>query len=250
LDLNAVFSTIENVWGLAEDFAPMTFDDALAMFTEATNVDLKKDLFDNLGKEILTVQDPDMFKNADPDDLEDNPAAMLAGTVYGIALNDGAKFNAALDKIIRSRGMHIGRKSETYANAEVHRMKLAGMLDIEYSVANNLLLIGLGGDEGTGRVLRDIIDTRASGEATTPAILTKSAGALRPGWNSIGITPIGTMFEGVLMGLQASGQFGQEMDMVGGIVRGVIGDMKRLGIGSMVQASYCDENGFSSTFRW
>tara|TARA_R110002072_G_scaffold109160_1_gene236279 strand:- start:44149 stop:45864 length:1716 start_codon:yes stop_codon:yes gene_type:complete len=250
IDLGAFLRTIESVWGLAEDVAPMTFDDAMAMFTEATKVDLKKDLFGNLGKEMLQVQDPDALKNIDPDDMEDNPAAMLAGTVYGIALSNGDAFGAALDTMIRSRGMHVGRKSEAYANAEIHRMKLAGMVDIEYSVTNNLLLVGIGSDRATGRILRDIIDTRASGEATTPAILAKRAGTLAPGWNGIAITPIGAIIEGAMMGLQASGQFGEEMDMVTQVVRGVVADMKRLGIGSMVQASYCDDNGFTASLRW
>ena len=250
IDLGAFLRTIESVWGLAEDVAPMTFDDAMAMFTEATKVDLKKDLFGNLGKEMLQVQDPDALKNIDPDDMEDNPAAMLAGTVYGIALSNGDAFGAALDTMIRSRGMHVGRKSEAYANAEIHRMKLAGMVDIEYSVTNNLLLVGIGSDRATGRILRDIIDTRASGEATTPAILAKRAGTLAPGWNGIAITPIGAIIEGAMMGLQASGQFGEEMDMVTQVVRGVVADMKRLGIGSIVQASYCDDNGFTASLRW
>jgi hypothetical protein len=250
MDLNAVFTTVQDVWGLAEDFAPMTFDDAMAMFTEATTIDLKADLFDNIGTEMLTVQDVDALKDLDPDDMEDNPAAMFAGTVYGISLKDGTKFDAALDKIIRSRGLHVGRKTATYANAQVHRMKLMGMVDLEYSISNNLLLIGLGDGEKTGRVLRDIIDTRASGEATTPEILTKHASELAPGWNSFAITPIGTMLEGVMLGIQASGAVGEEMDMVTQVVRGVIGDMKRLGIGSIVQTSYCDDNGFTSRFRW
>ncbi|MFT4843453.1 MAG: hypothetical protein ACI8UD_002493 [Planctomycetota bacterium] len=250
MDLNAVFATVKDVWGLAKDFAPMTFDDAMGMFTDATKVDFKKDLFDNIGNEILMVQDPDAMKNIDPDEMEDNPMAMLAGTVYGIALNDGAKFNAAMDTMIRSRGMHVGRKTETYANAEVHRMKLLGMVDIEYSINNNLLLIGIGGGESTSRTLRDIIDTRTSGEATTPEVLTKRAGSFAPGWNSIGISPIGAMLEGAMAAIKASGQIDGEMEMAMGIVRGVVADMKRLGIGSMIQASYCDDNGFTSTFRW
>lgn len=248
MDLSAIYTTIQDVWGLAEDFAPMTFDDAIGMINESTKIDLKKDLIDNLGNEMLTVQDPDAVLNADPDDMEDNPAAMLAGTVYGISLKDGKAFNAALDKLIRSRGMHVGRKSEAYANTEVHRMKLLGMIPLEYSIANNLLLIGVGGDK-TGRIIRDIIDTRAAGDGGMPEALAAKAAGLKPGWNSIGITPVGSMIQGVMMGLEASGEFG-EMEMVKQIVNGVLGDMKRLGINSMVQASYCDETGFTSSFRW
>lgn len=250
MDLNAIYKTIESTWTLAEDFAPLTFEDGLAMFTEATKIDLKKDLFDNLGKEMLTVLDADALKNVDPDDMEENPMAALAGTVYGFSLSNGDAFGTALDKMIRSRGMHVGRKTEAYANAEIHRMKIAGLVEIEYSVNNNLLLIGLGGDEGTGRVLRDIIDTRANADSTVPAILAKRGAALAPGWNSIGVSPIGAMLQGALMGLQATRQLDDQMEMITAIVGGVVADMKRLGIDSMVQASYCDDSGFTTSFRW
>jgi hypothetical protein len=250
MDLNAVMTMIQDVWGLAEDFTPMTFDDAMAMFTEATTVDLKRDLLDNIGKEFLTVQDADAMKNIDMDEIEDDMSAMFAGTVFGLALNDSTKFDVALNKIIRSRGMHVGRKTEAYANAEIHRMKLLGMLDLEYSVNNNLLLIGIGGSEGTSRTLRNIIDTRATGETQLPEILTKRVSGLAPGWNGIGITPIGTILEGLVMGMQATGEFGNEIDMATQITRGVVADMKRLGIGSIISAAYCDDSGYTNTFRW
>ena len=250
MDINAVMTVIQDVWGLAEDFTPMTFDDAMAMFTEATTVDLKRDLLDNIGKEFLTVQDADAVKNIDMEELEDNVSAMFTGSVFGLALNDSAKFDVALNKIIRSRGMHVGRKTETYANAEIHRMKLLGMLDLEYSVNDDLLLVGIGGSEGTSRILRDIIDTRASGDTQLPEMLTKRVSELAPGWSGIGITPIGTMLEGIMMSMQATGEFGDEIDMATQIMRGVTADMKRLGIGSIIQASYCDDSGITTTFRW
>jgi len=250
MDFGAILKTVADVWGLAEDFVPMTFDDAMGMFTEATKVRLKEDLFDNLGKEVLMVQDVESLKNLDPDEMDDSPAAMFAGTVYGIALRDGDAFGTALDKIIRSRGMHVGRKTEAYANAEVNRMKIAGLVEIEYVVAKDLLLIAVGGDEATGRVLRNIIDTRSAGDAKGPAILKKRGANLAPGWNSVGVSPIGAILESAMLGLQATRQFGPEMDQVAQVVRGVVADMNRLGVGSIVQASYCDDNGFVSSFRW
>jgi hypothetical protein len=81
-------------------------------------------------------------------------------------------------------------------------------------------------------------------------MLTKRVSELAPGWNGIGITPIGTMLEGIMMGMQATGEFGDEIDMATQIMRGVVADMKRLGIGSIIQASYCDDSGYTSTFRW
>jgi hypothetical protein len=252
MDLNALMTTVQDVWGLAEDLTPMTFDDVMTMFTEATTVDLQKDIFDNIGKELLTVQDRDAPEDIDLQNIAFSELAisLFRGNVYGLALTDSAKFEAALNKIIRSRGMHVGRKTETYANAQIHRMKLLGMIDLEYSISNNLLLIGIGGSEGTSRALRNIIDTRATGEAQMPEMLSKRASALAPGWNSASITPIDALLEGALSGMQATGEFGDDFDGAAQLMHAVIDDMKRLGIGSIVQAGYCDDNGYTVTFRW
>jgi len=68
---------------------PITFDDAMQGFAEATKVRLKEDLIDQLGKEILMVQDVAAAMSSDPADLEENPAAMFRGSVFGISLRDG-----------------------------------------------------------------------------------------------------------------------------------------------------------------
>lgn len=249
IDISALFRTFRDVWSTLGEFAPMTFQEALDIATEATKVRLKEDLLDNLGNEFLSIQDVEGLKNMDPDDMEDNPAAMLSGSVYGLSLRDGEAFGAALEKMLRSRGMHVGRKTQTYANVEVHRMKVAGLIELEYAVTKDLLLLAIGGTEGTARILRDVLDTRASGDATGPAVLAKRATELAPGWNGIGITPIGAVLEGAMAGMQASGRFG-DMDMATQMMRGVVSDMNRLGIGSVLQASYCDDQGFTARFRW
>ena len=259
MNFSAVMNTVRDAWGLIEDFTPMTFDDVMDMFTEATTVDFETDLLNNMGKEILTVQDIEGLMDLDFADVAANELAitsMFMGNVFGIALNDSATFEAALDKVIRSRGLHVGRKTESYANTKIHRMKLLGMLDLEYSVNNDLFLIALGGTEGTSRILRNIIDTRATGEAQMPNLLTQHINELPPGWNSVGITPITAILEGVAAGFEAASQLepnnplSEAFEGVQQIMRTITADMKRLGIDSLIQTSRCDDNGFTGSWRW
>lgn len=247
-DIAPIYAGVKDMWNLLDGFVPMTFEDAIGGFNEMTKIRLKEDLLDHLGKEMLSVQSVEALKDMDLGD--DDPAAFMAGTVYGIALTDGKAFGESLEKALRSRGMHVGRKREEYANVQINRMKIAGMFPLEYVVTDDMLLVAVGDGEATGRALRDVIDTRAAGENGVPAIVKKHANSFPAGWSGIGYTPIGAIFEGVVGGLQATGQFGEEMDMVAGVVKGVVADMNRLGISSILAVSYCDETGITQHMRW
>ncbi len=248
MDIAPIYTAVADIWTMMEGLVPLTFDEAMEGFTAATKVRLKEDLLDHIGKEILAVQSPDALKDMDLSD--ENPAAFLGGSVYGLALSDGKAFAESLEKAIRSRGMHVGRKTEDYANVKINSLKLAGLVDLEYVVTNDILLLAFGDDEGSHRILRDVIDTRSSGESQVPSIVQKHGNSLPAGWNGIAFTPIGAIFEGVISGLQATGQFGDEMDMAAQVVKGVVGDMDRLGIGSILQASYINDQGIRASVRW
>ncbi len=260
-DMKVLYTTISEIWSLFEEMVPMTFDEAMDEFAAMTKIRLKEDLFDNLGGEMMIVQDIDALKEVDLDEIADNPLAAYTGGVYGLSLSDGAKFEAALDTMIRSRGMHVGRKTESYANAKIYRMAIAGLIDVEYSINNNLLLISIGGAESASRIIRDIIDTRANSESQRPEILTKLANKLPENWNSISVMNIGTTLDGVMTTLQMAMEanpdmsdmseiMGDEIDMMTGMVRSIIADMNRLGLSSIVQASSCDDTGLHLKMRW
>ena len=248
VDIDPVYATVADLWTMLEDIVPITFDEMTEGFTAATKVRLKEDLLDHIGKEVIVVQSTDALKEIDL--LDESPAAFLNGSVYGFALSDGKAFAEALEKVIRSRGMHVRRKKEDYANVKINRMKIAGLIDLEYVVDDGLLLLGIGDDEGTHRALRNVVDTRAAGESSMPSIVQKHGNEFPPGWNGIALTPLGTMLEGIISGLQATGEFGDSMDMAAQVIKGVVNDMDRLGIASILQASYCDDTGIKQQFRW
>jgi len=248
LDLMALYNTVADVWTSMEDFTPMTFDDMLDGFQSATKVHLKDDLLGKLGKELLTLQKPSALEGADFDEFEDNPAAMLSGTVVGLTLTDGKAFAASLDTALRSRGMHVGRKSEEHAGTKVYRMKLAGLIELEYAVLDDLLLIGF--EEGARSQLRSVLDTRAASRQGLPAGLQQQFAAFPKGWNSVAVTPVGESLEALVGFMAVSGEFGDQVEMFQQMAKALTAEMKQLGIGSMASASYCDDERMVSRFRW
>ena len=250
VDLGRIYTAIQDAWRLFEDEAPMTFDDALQMFAEATKIRLKEDLLDHLGNELLIVQDAESLESADFSDYEDDPVAMVGGTVYGVALSDGEAFATALDKMLRTRGLHVSRKRESYGNVQVYRLPLAGLIEIEYTVTGDLLLIGLGGDEGSRAMLRGVLDARAAGEGGPEDKIRRHLGALEPGWNGVAVTPISVILNVMANAIETSGELPQDLQMATSLLRGLAQDIRRLGLDSMVSTTRCDEHGITSQFRW
>lgn len=247
-DLMALYNTLADVWTSMENFTPMTFDDMLDGFQNATKVHLKDDLLGQIGTEMLTVQKPNVLENADFNEFEDNPAAMLSGTVLGFALKDGKAFGASLDTALRSRGMHVGRKTKEHNGTKVYRMKLAGLVEIEYAVLDDLLLIGV--EEGARETLRAVLDTRATGRQGLPEGLQPRFAAFPKGWNSVTVTPIGEGLQALINAFANSGAFGEQGQMFTQMAKALTAEMKQLGISGMASAAYCDDDKMVSRFRW
>jgi len=95
-----------------------------------------------------------------------------------------------------------------------------------------------------------VLDTRASGEASLPSIVQTHASDFPSGWTGFSATQPAAILEGVVAALQASGEFGSEIDMVAQITKGIVKDMDILGINSLLQASYADEDGMKIIMRW
>lgn len=252
ISLVPVFDTVRTVWTGLEGFVPLSFADLMDSFTEATKVRLKEDLIDQLGAEMLVVQDPGALRDAalDPDE-EPNLLAMMSGSVYGIALRDGRAFGESLEKALRARGLHAGRKTDDYGSVKIHRMRVAALVEIEYVVADDVLLVGVGGTDGAQQVLRSILDARQSGEGGVPAAVATEIAALPGGWNGVSTTPVAVMLQAIATGFEAGAEnLGDEAKMVADVMRGIGSELGRLGIATMVSATYVDEKGLAARFRW
>ena len=246
-----VFDTVRTVWSALDEVVPMTFDDAMAAFTEAAKVRLKEDLIDHLGNELLMIQDAESLQNFAADDGDNPFAAMMSDCVYGVALKNGAAFGESLEKALRARGMHAGRKTEDYGTAKINQLRLGGLVQLEYVVTDDLLLLGIGKGEGTQRALRSVLDAKKSGDGGVPAAFAAQVAELPGGWNGASMTPVAAVLHAMAAAFEAGAEeVGPDAHMVAEVARSMARDLKRLGLATMVSTTYVDDSGLVSRFRW
>jgi hypothetical protein len=253
IDFGALLTTVGNVWTMLDDVVPMTWEDAQAGFADALKVRLKEDLFDHLGTEMLTVQDlPEGAAAGDED-----PLGGFSGTCFGVALKNGKAFGDAVEKALRARGLHAARKTEDYQQVQVHRLRLAGVVEIEYAITDDLLLLAIGSGEQSRQSLRSVLDARANPPATTElAAPVKERLALLPAdWTSLSVTSVadmlkivGTTMEQAMQ--QAMDEAPEELGAMLGVLQQVRGDLERLGLQTMVSIGHVTANGGTFRVRW
>ncbi len=254
IKLGVIYDVIAKVWGELGEAVPMTFADVEAGFAEAAKVRLKEDLIAHLGDELMMLQDPQALASGVAD--EEDPTAMFNGSCFGIALRDGKAFGESLEKVIRSRGLHASRKTEEYQGLKVHRMRLAGLVEIEYAVTDDLLLVGVGTSEDSQKALRSILDTQKTpGDGSVPAVAKDATAAMPAGWNGISVTAMSGYLNGMMVGMEAAmnqsmSGVPDEMGMVMEAIKKSTGELKRLGIDLMVATTYTTANGFGTRLRW
>lgn len=254
IDLGAFYGTIAKVWTSLADVVPMSLGDAEAAFTEATKVRLKEDLIDHLGTEVLTIGDLEAQMAAAGTMSDDqDPSEMMSGYLFGVSLRSGKAFGEALEKALRSRGLHAGRKTEEYQGTKVHRLKVAGVLDLEYAVTDDLLLLALGSHESSHRDLRAVLDLRASGATELGEAMQKRLADLPEGWNGLTVTPVASLIGGVrqlFTVLETTTELPEAAAGILQMLEGVVGELQRLGLQEMVGTTHTTERSWTSRMRW
>ena len=140
---------------------------------EFLKVRLKEDLLDALGGELLVVKRRRASTPAEDEEGDAEAPGRLslmmadADGCYGFAVRDGAAFGAALEKVVRGRGLHAGRKSSEHQGVKVFRLDLFGQLQLHYCVTDQVFLLGLGA--AGGEDLRAVLDQAAARKAGQPA---------------------------------------------------------------------------------
>jgi hypothetical protein len=254
-DAGAAFRTVRSIWEHLGDAVPMTFEHAMEAFAEATKVRLEEELIAHLGTEVMVVRDMDAQLDAVA--LEDMEAAgaFLGGSCVGIALRNGKAFGESLEKILRSRGLHAARKSEDYADTKVHRLTIGAMLELEYAVTDDLLLLALGKYEASRRNLRAVLDARAKageGSDLAPAVAAHVA-AVPAGWSGISVTQVAQIAEtaSTMLGAMSAMDPGmRELEAVVPVMKALAGEMKRFGLQLMISTSHTSERSYVQRLRW
>ena len=192
-DLQAGYAWALRVWQQLGDLVPMTPEAFQRTFTEATKLDLHADLIALAGDELLALQDLGFLAAENGDEELDGAAAKVdeeyGDTCYVLALRDGARFGRNFEQLVRSRGLHAGRKSEQYAGAVIHRLTVLGAIPLEYTITDTFAAIGVGGGEGTARNLRAVLDAAAARErgarAALPDDLARVVAGMPGGWSGL-----------------------------------------------------------------
>ncbi len=248
-NLGAVYSVVAKVWEQFGDQAPMTMEDAEAAFAEACKVRLKEDLLAHLGSEVVTLQSHD---EVDPD-AEQDPTNVVATTCFVVALKDGKAFGQSLETLLRARGMHAARKTEEYADQKIHRLRVAGLLEVEYAVTDDALLLVIGENEGSSRNLRAVLDVKKQG-GEGPAILQKVVGDAPAGWTGVSVSPIGGLFSTVKQIMKQAARDDQDgraqtVNAILGTLDAVVADAKQLGIEHAVSTTYTTARSIRTLMR-
>jgi hypothetical protein len=183
-DPQALYSAFGEIADAITPFTGRTRTDLEDAFAEFTRVRLAEDLIAHLGGELLNVSDGTPI---DFGDLE-NEGELEGGACWGVTLDDPQAFGASLEKMIRSRGLHVSRKSEDYRGFAVQRLAF-GRLQVYYTVSERALLVGLG--EAGAQQVRAVLDEerdRAEGKprAALPAEIQRRLEHAVSGWNGLG----------------------------------------------------------------
>jgi hypothetical protein len=253
LDLGALYASAEQFVTLLEEQMPMSWPDMMSAMAEELKVRLKEDLLDHMGQEAILISSAE----TELDDT-DSPMAGIDGMCAAFALRDGAAFGKSLETMLRARGLHAARKTEEYQGAKIHRMTVAAVLELEYAVVDDLLLLALGSNEEGRAALRGILDAKASGTTSElPAAVKAHLDAAPPGWSGIGLTRqidtmrvLATQFESLMPMMEADGDDTEMFAMVISTLKGVADEMQRLGMEAMVAFTYCNAAGIGYHLRW
>lgn len=259
MNLGTLYTTVAKVWTAMGDQVPMSWEDAQTAFAEEMKVRLKEDLIDHLGGEWLTVQDLAAGLAGAIEEDEENPLAAFEGSCFGIQLRDGKAFGESLEKMLRARGLHASRKTEDYQGMKLHRLRLAGVAELEYAVADDMLLVSLGNGEASRQSMRSVLDARANPAAAgeLPAAVKDHLGALPGGWSGLSAmsmsawcTGMASAFDTAFAAAGGMGEAPPELEMILGTMKGIGGELERFGLKTIISTTYTKANGVVARFRW
>lgn len=251
VDAKVLFETVGKVWKAMGDEAPMSWDDAMAQANESTKVRVKEDLFDHLGAQMLFLNPAakDGAEEEEPRSEIDAVLQMLPGCM-AIELKNGKAFGESMETMIRSLGMQAARKTEEYQGHKVYKLNVGGMLQVEYAVTDDMLLLSLRNDESGQRTLRSVLDASKSAEGGMPARIKSLVAGLPEGWTGIAVASMSEGFKSAAKAMQLQAQMGEEMppqaEMVFGLMQSLGEEMKRLGIDKAVTTTHTSKSGV----RW
>lgn len=247
LEIGVLYEAIMKVFESLADVTGQSREDLEGVFTETFRVRLKEDLIDHLGGELLSTG-----SNSPPAD-EAGEGAAFDGLCYGIALKNSKRFDASLETLLRSRGLHAARKTEDYRGYEIRKMTVMGMLPLRYVVSERILLVGLG--ERGGAEMRAVLDeekARSEGKprAPMPAEIGRRLDQAVPGWQSISVLTASSLVEPILAALRQDGVLPDDASEIESGISMAMGLLDRYRLQTMVTVTKARDGALQIQFIW
>lgn len=151
IDLSLFPGFVKEVWATLGDAVPLSYAEGIEKAKEFLKVDPEQDLFAHLGDEVLVLQNlvddlPEALETGNA--AKDMRQAQNYGNCFVLRLRDGAAFGKAVERAVRARGLHVGRKSEEVAGAKVFRLDFFGAVVVTYAVTEEHFFVALGDEAG------------------------------------------------------------------------------------------------------
>ncbi|MEZ5989754.1 MAG: hypothetical protein R3F30_11645 [Planctomycetota bacterium] len=121
----------------------------------------------------------------------------MGSAVFGIGVHDGPGLGKTIDRLLRSRGLHIARKTLEHEGHTYYAVPVLGVYDILYALTDDSLAIGLGkGSEAA--IKRWLVASSTAGDRDRVASDDRLAEVVR----ASGLAPVGLASETPLTGLR------------------------------------------------
>ena len=172
---------------------------------EALDIDLHKDLLGALDGQLLVMNDSlanfeGLEPGAGPEDLEEVKGLYT----FVIGLRDPTSFEAMLERVLRSRGLHAARKTAEYRGTKVRSMSVV-VIQLHYAFVAEGVVVGVG-PTGADNVRKVVDQSLARAEGQAPAaldeVLQKRVAALASGWRDLGTSNANVSANALLQALR------------------------------------------------
>ncbi|MFQ5504884.1 MAG: hypothetical protein ACE5F1_08835, partial [Planctomycetota bacterium] len=189
-DTVRLYEIVAKVFERYEDRIGMPWSTVETIIQQKIKVHPKLDILDHLGKQFMAVG---TRRSVEFGEMIRESQRNFGGTCFGISLKSPSGFVASFDKVLRSLGLHAGRRRDTYKVYQINRVLLGGLFPIYYTVSDRVFLLATG-DEGV-RAMKAILDeeqnrTQHRNKGAAPPHVASRLRHAPSGWSGLSLSSI------------------------------------------------------------
>jgi hypothetical protein len=223
--------------------AGLTMAQLEGMLEDSLGVRLEEDLLDHLGNAAISVNGEAYFTNVIVDQSE-------SGICYAFALENPTAFSRSIDTMLTKMQMREAVKTDEYRGFQVHSLKLPPLLDLQYVITDQLVILGIGDDSGP--LTRAILDQEArvrdgAAPGDFPEGVAERLELAPQGWAYASTLRVGTVANGIVQALIETGTLPEQMQPMAQMVLGLLKDFK---LEDMVSTGAYDNDTMTMRLVW